>query len=81
MLADCVVIIGLHFLDRGLKAEAKLRQMDEEKRAELHELDKKQATAMKSKSRDAQKHTVSKPAAKGSSAFGNRMIQQPRKLN
>lgn len=80
MLADCVVIIGLHFLDRGLKAEKKLRQMEEEKRAELHEQDKKQTKAMKLNSRDAQKHAVSKPA-KGSSAFGNRMIQQPRKSN
>lgn len=80
MLADCVLIIGLHFLDRGLKAEKKLRQIEEEKRAELHEQDKQQTKAMKLNSRDAQRNTVNKPS-KGSSAFSYRALHQPRKSN
>jgi hypothetical protein len=52
MLADCVVILGLHFVDRGLKAEKKLRQFEEEKKAEIHEEDKREHNAVKLQNRE-----------------------------
>lgn len=52
MLADGVVILGLHFLDRALKAEKKLRQLEEEKKAEIHEEDKREHNAVKLQNRE-----------------------------
>ena len=52
MLADCVVILGLHFLERGLKAEKKLRQLEEEKKTELYEEDKREHQAMNLQNRN-----------------------------
>jgi hypothetical protein len=52
MLADSVVILGLHFVERALKAEKKLHQLEEEKKTEIHEEEKREQKAMKLQNRD-----------------------------
>lgn len=81
MIADAVVILALHFVERGMKAEKKLREYEAEKEMHIEkevgkDIKKAQRNAQKAQAKEIkkqQKHVAgSKPQTK---------IQQPSKKN
>ena len=80
MIADAVVTIAFHYVERGMTAEKKLRELEANQIQEHHESDKAAIRAQNAATRAAthnqkiQKHTTTNgPTGK------NYHIQQPKK--
>mmetsp|Transcript_2374 Transcript_2374/g.3898 ORF Transcript_2374/g.3898 Transcript_2374/m.3898 type:complete len:101 (+) Transcript_2374:157-459(+) len=78
LIADSVLLVALHYVDRGLKAEKKLAEEIQNRASHEVEADKESSRAQKAAQRAAQKannkHKGSKPVAEK-----NFTIQQPSK--
>jgi hypothetical protein len=53
MIADAVVLTALYFIDRGVKAERKLLELQEHHADQKHEMDKEAKIAQKASQRTA----------------------------
>lgn len=56
MIADAVVLVAIYYIERGVKAERKLLEMEEHHADLQHESDKSAKTAVKAQQRAAQRH-------------------------
>lgn len=81
-MADLVVIVGLHFVEKSMKAQAATRELEEkEAYNKKHEDNKVTKASMKTAQREEQKRSQEqlKSAPKGSAAHINRAVHQPDK--
>jgi hypothetical protein len=56
MIADSVVLIALHFVERGMRAERKVREMEAEQVKQHRESDKAATRAQQMATRESQRH-------------------------
>eukprot|EP00545_Synedropsis_sp_CCMP1620_P002050 CAMPEP_0119011080 /NCGR_PEP_ID=MMETSP1176-20130426/5447_1 /TAXON_ID=265551 /ORGANISM="Synedropsis recta cf, Strain CCMP1620" /LENGTH=104 /DNA_ID=CAMNT_0006963851 /DNA_START=44 /DNA_END=358 /DNA_ORIENTATION=- len=80
--ADVVVIVALHFVEKGMKKQTALKEMQEKGAInKKHEDDKMTKASTKSAQRDEQKRAQQrqKSAPKGSTAHLSRQINKPDK--
>eukprot|EP00536_Pseudo-nitzschia_multiseries_P005350 jgi/Psemu1/303322/fgenesh1_kg.100_\ len=54
MIADVVIIVALRYLEKGIEAENKLREIQEQHAEQTHQMDKEQKIAQKQESRQQQ---------------------------
>jgi hypothetical protein len=79
MLADSVVIIALTYIERGMKAEKKLRELEAVHEQQAHEAGKAQTRAEQNAIRHAQKQTQKHKKVSGGATKKINNIQQPSK--
>ena len=82
MIADLVVVTALHYMERGMKAEKALREMQaKEDYNKKHDDDKATKSALKQAQRDEQKRAQQRMKAdpKANTAHINLKINQPDK--
>jgi hypothetical protein len=77
MIADSVVLIALHFVERGMKAERKLRALEAEHAQQHHESDKAADRAQQGAARQAQQNKNKKNKSGGNTR--NYTLNQPAK--
>jgi hypothetical protein len=80
MIADSVVLIALHYIDKGMKAEKKLLEVEAlQEVQQAHELDKAAARAQNGAARHSQQKNNKKSNKGGSGSTRNYTFQQPSK--
>ena len=80
MLADGVVILAFHYIERGMKAEQALQEMEAANEAQnKKEASKAESRAQKNAVRQEQKQTIKNQKNTSSSGKGKHHIQQPNK--
>jgi hypothetical protein len=80
MIADSVVLIALHYIDKGMKAERKLREMEAlQEVLQAHESDKAAVRAQNGATRQSQRNNNKKSSKGGSGTPRNYTMQQPSK--
>jgi hypothetical protein len=61
MLADCVVLTALHYVDRGMKADQKVRETEAAQEVkQQHEMDKAESRAQDGATRENRKSNKKK---------------------
>ena len=77
MIADGVVMVALHFVDRGMKAEQKMREMEAAQQIkQKHEMDKAASRAQHGAVRNNQKHNKNSGPNNAQKHYN---IQQPKR--
>jgi hypothetical protein len=79
MIADSILLVAFHYVDRGLKAERKLAEMEGHRADTSHEMDKTAAKAQKAAQRAAQKSGNKHSGSKAANVDKKFNIQQPSK--
>ncbi|KAL3904052.1 MAG: hypothetical protein SGILL_010217, partial [Bacillariaceae sp.] len=79
LIADSVLLVALHYVDRGLKAEKKLADTLQHQGDAQHEMDKKADKTQKAAQRAAQRAGNKHSGAKTAHADKHYNIQQPSK--
>ena len=80
MIADLVVTVALHYVDRGMKAESALRELKAEKKHMSAVTAKDSKRAQKAAARDEQKQNMkSHKHSNGAGKSTPKNIQQPNK--
>lgn len=79
MVADAIVLTALHYIDRGMKADQKLQEMQAAKQVkQKHEMDKAASRAQNGATRHNQKSNK-KTQANNGSGKKHHNIQQPKR--
>ena len=80
MIADVVIIVAMKFIEKGVVAEAKLKELQEQHMEQNREMDKGQKLARNARTRAAA-HNATKGKGKTPKNSGkhNHNIQQPSK--
>jgi hypothetical protein len=79
LIADAVVIVALHYVEKGMKAEKALRELQAEKEVhQQHEVGKDSKRAQKLAVRDEQKRNFKEQKSNGGKKATHN-IQQPSK--
>jgi len=83
MIADVIIVVAMRFVDRGIAAEKKVRQLEEQHAEQNREMDKGEKLAQKARQRQQQVAANKKGSPKSSGGGGGRSnpnnIQQPSK--
>ena len=82
MIADVVIVVAMRFVDKGIAAEKKLRQLEEQHAEQNREMDKGEKLAQKARQRQrvaANKKGSPKSSGGGGGRSNYNNIQQPSK--
>ena len=69
MIADVVIVVAMRYIDKGIAAESKLREIQEQQAEQTHKMDKEEKIAQKQATRQ-QQHKMANASKHGGGCGG-----------